>query len=77
MMTIVVLLDLDCSPRLDQAKSDLDVPDDVLAEDEGVGHHRAEHEHDAGQDPERKCRYSLNKYFYKKIFKNLGDMVMK
>lgn len=32
---------------------DLHEPDDVLAEDEGVGSDGAEHEHDAGQQPDR------------------------
>ena len=32
---------------------DLDESDDVLAEDEGVGSDGAEHEHDAGQQPDR------------------------
>ena len=37
-----------------------DVLDDILAEDEGVGHDSTEDEHDAGEDPDGKSRYSLD-----------------
>ena len=40
---------------------DLDEGDDVLAEDAGVGHHRAEHEHDAGQQPQRERCHALTR----------------
>ena len=38
---------------------DFDIEDHVLAEDAGVGHHGAEHEEDAGQEPDGQCRDTL------------------
>ena len=42
---------------------DLDESDDVLAEDEGVGHDGAEYEHDAGKNPDRQSCGSLTRNF--------------
>ena len=36
-----------------------DVFDNILAEDEGVGHDGAEDEHDAGEDPDGESSHSL------------------
>ena len=52
------------SSGFDDAKPHLDVLDDVLAEDEGVGHDGAEHEHDAGQHPQRQSRDTLQQSSY-------------
>ena len=44
------------SPNIDESY-------DILAEDEGVGHDGAEHEHDAGQQPDCQSCGSLTRNF--------------
>ena len=60
----IVLLGLGPASWLDDAQPHLDVLDDVLAEDEGVGHDGAEDEHDTGQHPQRQGRHSLQQVRY-------------
>ena len=62
-----VLLDLCSGVGLDYAQPHLDVLDNVLAEDEGVGHDGAEDEHDAGQHPQRQSSDSLQRCRYKAL----------
>ena len=52
---------LDSSKPSPGVLPDLDEGDDVLAEDAGVGHHCAEHEHDAGQQPQRERSHALTR----------------